>query len=228
MSAPSEFNYPLPLVTVDAVLLTLRASQLQVALHRRPKAPDAGKLALPGGVVHVSADGNSEQEDISTEATVRRVLMEKTGFVPKHLEQLQVFSGRKRDVRRWSISVAYVALVPVEELESHTGVFHFYDVDHLPALAFDHNEIVTSAVARVRAKASYSTLPCSLLPEHFTLKQLQDTYEAVLQVKLDKSNFRRKIDAWNAVEPTEMFQEGIQRPARLYRLKDFILFDKSL
>lgn len=220
-----------PQVSVDAVLLTLRGTTLQVALHRRHKMPDEGMLALPGGFVHVRDDNSPPDalEDENTEATVRRVLREKTGFTPRYLEQLQVFSGRQRDPRQWSLSVAYVALVPVEELDRvGDSVFHFYDVDQLPDMAFDHAQIVAAAVARVRNKSAYSTLPCSLLPELFTLSQLQATYEAVLQTRLDKSSFRRRIDAWDVVEATEAYQTGVQRPARLYRLKDFALFDKTL
>ena len=214
-------KYPSPLVTVDAVLLTLRQGELQVALHRRDKAPDEGMLALPGGVVHID-------EDASTEVTVRRVLKDKTGFQPRYLEQLQWFSGKDRDERSWSISLAYLALVPVEELEAVSPeVFHFYGVDHLPKLAFDHAEIIAAAVRRVRNKSSYSTLPCCLLPEKFTLTQLKATYVAVLMTKLEKSNFRRKIDAWDVVQPTEEYLTGAQRPARLYKLKDFMLFGKS-
>lgn len=215
-------DYPLPLVTVDAVLLTLREGMLQVALHQRARDPFSGRLALPGGVVHLD-------EDASVEATVARVLREKTGFQPRYLEQLQVFSGPDRDPRQWSLSVAYVALVPVEDLAAAgEGVFHFYDVDHLPALAFDHRDIVAAAVARVRNKSSYSTLPCCLLPERFTLAQLQATYEAVLQTRLDKSSFRRKLDAWDVVQATDAYQTGDHRPARLYTLKDFALFGKTL
>lgn len=214
-------TYPSPLVTVDAVLLTLRQGELQVALHRRDKAPDQGMLALPGGFVHID-------EDASTEVTVTRVLKDKTGFQPRYLEQLQWFSGKQRDPRNWSISLAYLALVPVEELEAVSpGVFHFYGVDHLPELAFDHAGIIAAAVRRVRNKSSYSTLPCCLLPEKFTLTQLKATYEAVLMTTLEKSNFRRKIEAWDVVEPTEEFLTGAQRPARLYKLKDFMLFEKS-
>lgn len=220
MNAP--LNFPLPLVTVDAVLLTLREGKLQVALHRRDKAPEEGKLGLPGGVVHLD-------KDKSTDDTIRRVLLSKTGFTPRYLEQLQVFSGDQRDERLWSLSIAYLALVPLSDLEAvGEGVFHFYDVDNLPELAFDHSQMVAAAVARVRNKSSYSTLPCALLPEKFTLTQLQQTYEAVLQTKLDKSSFRRKIEALECVIPTDEYQTGVQRPAQLYRFEQVVLFDKVL
>lgn len=215
-------RHPRPQVMVDAVLLTLVEGRLQVALHERERAPEQGKLGLPGGAVHVAEDAN-------TEATIRRVLLQKTGFQPRYLEQLQVFSGPTRDPGGWSISVAYVALVPEEELDPKGGsVFLFYDVDDLPEVAFDHAEIIRAAVARVRNKSSYSTLPFMLLPEKFTLPQLQSTYEAVLQTKLDKSSFRRKLEALDVVLPLPEFLGGEHRPAQLYVLKDFALFDKTL
>lgn len=216
-------QYPRPLVTVDAVLLTLREGRLQVALHQRPRAPFAGMLALPGGAVYTD-------EDVNTELAVLRVLQGKTGFRPRYLEQLRVFSGNARDPRGWSLSVAYLATVPDAELAAATpGVFHFYDVDNLPPLAFDHKRIIAEAVIRIRNKSSYSTLPCCLLPEKFTLGHLQATYEAILQTEINKSNFRRKIEALEIVEPVaDEFQEGVHRPAQLYRLKDFAFFNKTL
>lgn len=215
-------DHPQPLVTVDAVLLTLRESGLEIALHSRDRAPFKGAMALPGGVVHVDEDANAE-------ASIRRVLREKTGFEPRYLEQLQVFSGPDRDPRKWSLSVAYVALVPAAELEATTQAgFRFVSVDALPPLAFDHADIVAAAVARLRGKSSYSTLPFFLLPERFTLTELQQTYETILQTRLEKSNFRRKMEAWGVLEATDGYVLGAQRPARLYRLKDFTLFDRSV
>ena len=215
-------DYPLPLVTVDAVLLTLRAGVLEIALHQRDRAPFKNAMALPGGVVHVDEDGD-------TDASIGRVLREKTGFEPRYLEQLQVFSGKDRDPRQWSLSVSYVALVPAAELEAATQAgFRFVSVDALPPLAFDHADIVAAAVARLRGKSSYSTLPFFLLPERFTLTELQHTYEAILQTRLEKSNFRRKMEAWGVLEDTGEQMGGAQRPARLYRLKDFTLFDRSV
>lgn len=215
-------DYPQPLVTVDAVLLTLRDSGLEVALHPRDREPFLGAMALPGGVVHAD-------EDESTEDSIRRVLRDKTGFEPRYLEQLQVFSGHDRDPRQWSLSVSYVALVPAAELEAATRAeFRFVSVDALPPLAFDHARIVGAAVTRLRGKSSYSTLPFFLLPERFTLTQLQHTYEAILQTRLEKSNFRRKMEGWDVLEATSDYVGGAQRPARLYRLKDFTLFDRSV
>jgi ADP-ribose pyrophosphatase YjhB (NUDIX family) len=216
-------DFPLPLVTVDAVLLTLIEGRLQVALHRRTGDPCADCLALPGGVVHVD-------DDESLEATIVRVLKTKTGFSPRYMEQLQVFSGQDRDPRRWSLSVAYLALVPVDVLEAaRKGVFHFYAVDQLPKLAFDHNAIVAAAVQRVRNKTRYSSLPTQLLPNKFTLAQLQKTYEVIIGSPLDKSSFRRKLEEEGVVVPTEEFTQGAaHRPARLYKATVMEVFDRVI
>jgi ADP-ribose pyrophosphatase YjhB (NUDIX family) len=214
-------EYSLPLVTVDAVLLILREGRLEIALHRRDREPFRGHMALPGGVVHVD-------EDASTEDSIRRVLLEKTGFRARYLEQLQVFSGPGRDPRKWSLSVSYIAMVPLQDLQAAGGDFQFHGVDVLPPLAFDHADIIAAAVARVRNKSSYSTLPIYLLPELFTLTELQQTYEAILQTRLEKSNFRRKMESWGVLQPTEEYIVGAQRPARLYRLKDFALFERPV
>lgn len=219
----THVNHPTPFVTVDAVLLTLKGDALHVALHKRTKAPEAGKLALPGGHVFTN-------QDASVEETVRRVLQEKTGFNPRYLEQLQVFSGPDRDpALGWSVSVAFLALVPLCELEAAAKkVFQFYAVDHLPELAFDHADIIRAAVTRLRNKASYSTLPCALLPEEFTIAQMQAVYEAVLQTKINRANFRQKVEANDALVPTGGQASSSGRPAHLYRLKDFTIFSRVL
>lgn len=224
-------KYPLPKAAVDAVLLTVEEGRLKVALHTRqnPNEPEFDKLALPGGLVRISDSGGPE--DANLEAAVWRVLKEKTGFTPRYLEQLYVFSGRDRDPSRgWTLSLAYLALVNIEELmKIEGGVFCLYDVEDLPAsIAFDHAQIIQKAVERIRGKARYSTLPCYFLPERFTLADLQDIYELLMQEKLDKSSFRRRVEAWDLLEPTEDFQRGSKGPpARYYRMKDLAILTKS-
>lgn len=216
-------DYPQPLVTVDAVLLTLRDGCLQVALHRRPAEPFRDRLALPGGVAHVD-------QDASVEAAILRVLLDKTGFRPRYIEQLGVFSGPDRDPRSWSVSIAFVALVPEAALtEATEGIFHFHSVDALPALAFDHGTIVAAAVQRLRNKTRYSTLPTQLLPQRFTLSQLQATYEAIVGHPLNKAAFRRKIEEEGVVVATDAYtQGGAHRPAQLYEARPVELFDRTI
>ncbi|WP_223871732.1 NUDIX hydrolase [Candidatus Dactylopiibacterium carminicum] len=201
--------------TVDVVLLSLKDAALHVALLRREHEPFAGALALPGG--YVRAD-----EDEDTESAAARILFEKTAIVSPYLEQLATFSGRARDPRGWSISVAYYALVPASllELEHHPEI-QLLAVDPLKGLPFDHRDIVQAAVARVRSKSSYSSLPVFLCGEQFTLPQLQAVYEALLGESINKVSFRRKMDELDILEPVQGARETgrANRPAQLYRLK---------
>jgi len=213
------------ILTVDVVLLTLRNNELQVVLLKREREPYRGLPALPGGYVHA-------EEDMDSLAAARRVLREKTSLVSPYLEQLYSFANATRDPRGWSVSISYYALLAIDTLLSQgSDRFQLHSVDGLPQLPFDHNRIIDFAVRRLRDKSSYSTVPCYLLPELFTLSELQRTYEEVLGCKLDKSAFRRKINQLKFLEPTDRTRTGIHRPARLYRIKpskNLTLFNKTI
>ena len=221
----NEDRYPRPIATVDAVILTLSEGKLQVLLHRRPQAPFAGAWALPGGFIR-------ETEDADAEAAIGRVLREKAGASGFWVEQLATFSGPVRDPRGWSISVAYMALVPRDRLPVGTDSVRLFDVDALPPLAFDHDRILAAGLARLRGKGAYSTLPATLLGETFTLKELQDAYEVVLGQSLDPSSFRRKLNELRLVEEVpgaERRAAGGGRPSKLFRLAgDPRTFDRTL
>jgi 8-oxo-dGTP diphosphatase len=221
---PQDDAFSHPIATVDAVIFTLEGSVLKVLLHRRPQAPFENAWALPGGFIHVD-------EDASAEAAVRRVLTQKAGAHGVHLEQLMTYSGRERDPRGWSISVAHLALVPRDRLAFAAGPdAQLFAVGTLPDLAFDHARIIADAVGRLRGKGSYSTLPASFLHDEFTLGEMQDAYEAVLGTRLDQSSFRRKVMALEILEDTgEKLRDGARRPASLYRLRDGVrTFDRTL
>jgi 8-oxo-dGTP diphosphatase len=218
-------DFQTPIATVDIVLLCLREARLTVALYRREQAPFAGAPALPGGYVHVD-------EDADLAATARRVLASKTGLDGAYLEQLAVFSGRERDPRGWSLSVAHVALMPADRIAAR-GAPVLAPVDALPDdLAFDHARIVEAAVARVRNKAVYSTLPTFLMDETFTIAELCETYRLVLGVaRLDPAGFRKKMLDLKAIEPVDgAVRTGAHRPAQLYRRADagLALFDRTI
>ena len=201
-----------PICTVDVVLLTLQHGALQVALLRRERAPFAGALALPGGYIHTG-------EDVDAQASAARVLREKAGLQSPYLEQLATFSGAVRDPRGWSLAVAYCALVPPDLLT--TAPLTLTPVAELPALPFDHRAMVDAAVARVRSKSQYSSMPVHLCAEPFTLPQLQAVYEAVLGEPLNKVSFRRKVDELAMLEamPGALHSGGAHRPAQLYRVR---------
>lgn len=214
-----------PIATVDAVILTLEGGRLRLLLHRRPSAPFAGGWALPGGFIR-------EAEDADAEAAIARVLRDKAGATGVWVEQLATFSGPVRDPRGWSLSVAFIALVPRDRLPVETEEVRLFDVDALPPLAFDHHRIVAAALKRLRGKGAYSTLPATLLGETFTLKELQDAYEVVLGAKLDPSSFRRKVGELRLVEEVpgaERRPAGGGRPSKLFRLSgDPRTFDRTL
>jgi 8-oxo-dGTP diphosphatase len=201
--------------TVDVVLLTLKGGSLHVALIKRDHQPFLGALALPGGYVH--ADVDADMQDAAV-----RMLRDKTGIASPYLEQLATFSGRGRDPRGWSISVAYYALVPAAVIAGggHPEV-ELLPVESLKGLPFDHQQIVEAAIQRVRNKSSYSSLPVYLCGENFTLPQLQKVYEAILGEPINKVSFRRKLDELDILEPVEGAMETgkAHRPAQLYRLK---------
>ena len=202
------------LCTVDVVLLTLEDTSLLVALARRAHDPFRGVFALPGGFIH-------EQEDADAEDAAARMLREKTGIVSPYLEQLATFSGRGRDPRGFSLSVSYYALVPEDVLSSaKPSDVKLVPVERARGLPFDHQAIVEAAVARVRSKSSYSSLPVYLCGDAFTLPRLQAVYEALLGERVNKVSFRRKMDELGILEPLRgAKQKGAHRPAQLYRLK---------
>ncbi|HPT51020.1 MAG TPA: NUDIX hydrolase [Accumulibacter sp.] len=201
--------------TVDVVLLTLKNGALHVALLKRDHPPFEGVLALPGA--YVQAD-----EDADTQESAARMLRAKTGIASPYLEQLATFSGRCRDPRGWSLSVAYYALVAEKSLVPavHPDVT-LSAVEQIKDLPFDHRQIVDAAVRRVRDKSAYSSLPVHLCGETFTLPRLQAVYEAVLGEPINKVSFRRKIEELAILERVEGAMETgkAHRPAQLYRLK---------
>ena len=216
-------------VSADVVLLTVHESELHVALFLRDRDPELGRWALPGGYVH-------PDEDNSVADAAARVLLQKTNIRIPYLEQLHTFSGPLRDRRGWSISVAHYALVADQVLaDAAPEAMRLVSASAIPALPFDHNAIVDTALARVRSKSSYSSLPALLMPEEFTLPQLHGVYQAVLGEDLNMASFRRKMLELDILEAIKggVHQVGKMRPAQLYRLrqqfrKSLVMRDRSL
>lgn len=191
-----------PLVTVDVVIFTVIEEQLKVLLVRRPETaadPFPGSLALPGGFIDVARDA-------SLHDCALRKLRDKTGLQAPYLEQLGSWGSATRDPRGWSATHVYFALVPPPEepmAGSASAASEWVEIDAAlrQRLAFDHGEILAAAVERLRGKVEYTSLPAFLLPEPFTLPQLQRTYEIVLGRPMDKSAFRKRmLDAQFLVE----------------------------
>lgn len=203
-----------PAIAVDMVILTVRDDDLHVLLVQRRGEPFAGRWALPGGFVN---------DDESVDAAAARELREETGVAEVYLEQLYTFGEPNRDPRGRVVSVAYYALLrqpaALTAADDATEA-RWFPMGALPSLAFDHAAILDYALARVRSKVEYTNVVYSLLPETFTLTELQRVYEIILGRTLDKRNFRKKISSLDLVEPTGAERrDGAHRPAQLYRFR---------
>lgn len=216
-------DFPRPFTTVDVVIFTVRDKALEVLLVQRPKNADEpfpGLWALPGGFVNVDLDDNLL-------ACARRKLLEKTGIASPYLEQLGSWGGATRDPRGWSATHVYFALIPARDLQLAKGAnaddVAWFEVDPLlrdGPLAFDHGVILQTALERLRSKVEYTSLPAFLLPEPFTLPQLQRIYETVLGRTVDKSGFRTRMLAADFLDEVGVIPGNTRRPPLGYRLKD--------
>jgi 8-oxo-dGTP diphosphatase len=198
-------------VTVDVVIFTIQEGALKVLLVKRKIAPFKGQFAIPGGFV-------LEDEDLEQAAV--RELREETGVSDVYLEQLYSFGKPDRDPRGRVVTVAYFALISADrKLKAGTDAAEaaWFPVDDLPPLAFDHATILNYALERLRNKLEYTTVGFQLLPEKFTLTELQEVYAAILGKELDKRNFRRKMSVLKILKPLPEYRRGGQRPAQLYR-----------
>ena len=208
------YAYPHPAVTVDVVIFSIVDDALSVLLIRRGRAPFEGAWALPGGFVDI---------DESLKRAALRELREETGLRAAWLEQLYTFGHPQRDPRERVISVAYFALVAAGSAEPQAGSdasdTRWFAVDRLPELAFDHNKIVAKARERIREKAETSPIALQLLPNTFTLPELQRAAECVLGRRLDRRNFRKRILGLGVIEATGATRrDGPHRPARLFKI----------
>lgn len=203
-----------PLVLVDIALFTVDQGQLRVLLVKRAQEPEAKRWALPGGILKPDIDS-------SLEAAARRVLRTKVSVDVPHIEEVRTFSGAKRDSRGWSVAVLFYALLPrdkVNELvRSKIEAVKWADAaDTGHPLAFDHAAQLIAALDTLRAKIAGQTLPLHLLPEKFTLTELQVTCEAITGRPLDKGAFRRRLRSSTELVPIDEFVRGAQRPAQLH------------
>lgn len=205
----SEFQKPS--VAVDLILFTIRNDQLQVLLMERTQYPFIGKPALPGVFVQINE---------TLDEAAQRALYQKTGLHDIYFEQLYTWGDPERDPRMRIISVSYYALVPESQIpESERKKFlPVENVLERSDIAFDHREIIAYGRERIRNKVSYTDIAFSLVPEEFTLPQLQKIYEILLGQNLYKANFRKKIA--DKIQPTDKLTSGNKhRPSRIYRKK---------
>jgi 8-oxo-dGTP diphosphatase len=210
------YNYPRPALTVDCVVFGLADTELKVLLIERSLPPFQGCWALPGGFVELAE---------SLEAAALRELQEETGITQVFLEQLYTFGAVDRDPRERVVSVVYYALVNLSEhrvqAASDARRAEWFAVANIPTLAFDHDQVLEVALARLKGKVRYEPIGFELLPQKFTLTQLQHLYEMILGIALDKRNFRKRILSMDLLVALEEMQKDVShRAARLYQFDE--------
>ncbi|MFW5886548.1 MAG: NUDIX hydrolase [Bacteroidota bacterium] len=199
-------------VALDCVIFGFNGESLEIILIKRNFEPGLGQWALPGGFL-----GQEE----SLEQGSQRVLQELTGLTKVFMEQFHTFSDPKRDPGARIISTGFYALIKIEEfdkklVENHNAFWK--QIDELPSLMFDHKNIIDKAVENLHARAKSQPVGFELLPEKFTLPQLQKLYEAIFQSSLDKRNFRKKIMSMGILEKLdEKDKLSSKRGAFLYK-----------
>jgi 8-oxo-dGTP diphosphatase len=203
-----------PRVAVDVVIFTIDDGELKALLVLAKHGSFAGEWAFPGGMVPVGE---------APEVTATRELRAQTGIEDVYLEQLRTFGDPGRDPRAHVVSIAYFALLPAMVERKHDGGKYagvrWAAVGSLPRLAYDHNRVAAYALARLRAKLAYTNVAFSLLPQAFTLSELQEVYETILDRRLDRRNFRKKILALGLLRAIGRQRRGPHRPAHLYRFR---------
>ncbi|MCO7226736.1 NUDIX domain-containing protein [Pleionea sp. CnH1-48] len=212
-------DYDIPLTSVDMAIFTLHDEQVHVLLVKRAQHPALGQWALPGGFIDISSDKTLEQ-------TAQRKLKEKTGVDTPYLEQVATTGNHHRDPRGWSVTVSYFALIAHNEFQLQKDASSDQvvwvpvdDVSSTYTLAFDHQEILQQCYERLRNKVQYTSLPVNLLPQEFTLTELQKTFEIILGKSVEKKSFRRRLLDADILEETGSTRKGSNRPAKLYRVK---------
>ena len=205
------YKYPHPAVTTDCVIFGFDGERLQVLLIERGIEPFKGRWAFPGGFIKM---------DESAEEGARRELKEETGLEGAYMEQFHTFSAPERDPRERVITIAYYALVKIQEVKGGDDAVsaRWFPLDEIPSLAFDHDYILRMATQRLREQIHFQPIGFELLPEKFTIKELQLLYESILGINFDRRNFAKKMthleiltDLEETIWPTP------KREAKLYK-----------
>lgn len=202
-------------ISVDCIIFGFHEGKLHLLLLKRNFEPARGEWSLMGGFV---------QENESVDDAAKRVLAELTGLDQVYMEQVGSFGAIDRDPGERVISVAYYALININEYDRELVQRHnafWVDIDELPPLIFDHQAMVEQARALMQQKASVAPIGFNLLPRLFTLSQLQSLYEAIYGEAIDKRNFRKRIADMDYIEKTNLIDKTTsKRGAALYRFNE--------
>ena len=214
---------PKLLVSVDCIVLGFENKKLQLLVGKRKVEPYSGKLSLYGGFV---------REDESLKEAANRVLFQCTGINGIYMRQVGAFGETDRDPGDRVISIAYCALINVSDYDHkllEENDLQWVDINKLPELFGDHIEMVQIALSQLRKLINKDPLGFNLLPELFTLTQLQNVHEAIMGVEIDKRNFRKRIKQIDFIEKTKYIDKiTSKRGAALYRINKKAYSDASL
>ena len=196
-----EYKYPHPAVASDCIIFGFDGNRLKVLLIERGQEPFKGKWAFPGGFMNI---------DETAEECAKRELYEETGLKTAFVEQIQAFTAVNRDPRERVISIAFFALVKMEEVKGgdDAAKAQWFTLNEIPPLAFDHELILNTAIAKLKEKIHFEPIGFELLPEVFTMSQLQNLYEEILGVKFDSRSFYKKMNVMNLLTPVEMSEDN--------------------
>ncbi|CAN5311361.1 NUDIX domain-containing protein [soil metagenome] len=207
-------------LSVDCVIFGFDENKLKVLLIRSDLKKFIGKWSLLGDLVH-------PEEDL--DAAAYRILKERTGLDDVYLEQVNTFGEVSRHPAGRVVTVAYCSLINVQhhKIEIMENELHWHDVNNITDLAFDHKTIFDNSYARLQKRIQEHPLGLNLLPHKFSLRELQNLYEAILSVKLDRRNFRKKFFAMDfLVDLNEIEQNVPHRPGRLYKF-DYEKYERN-
>lgn len=207
-------------VSVDCIVFGFENNQLKLLIGRRQMDPGRGEWSLYGGFV---------RDDESLDEAANRVLYSLTGLKEIYMKQVGAFGAVDRDPGERVISVAYCALINVNDYDDKLRQqyeLEWADLGQLPKLYSDHNQMVSKAISLLRRRIKTEPLSFNLLPDLFTLTQLQHVYEAILGSPIDKRNFRKRIKQIDFIEKTELIDKKTsKRGAALYRFNKKIYAD---
>lgn len=206
-----HYKYPHPSVTTDCVIFGFDGIQLKVLLVQRGVEPFKGRWAFPGGFLNI-------QE--SAEEGALRELKEETGLEGVLVRQFHTFTAPDRDPRERVISIAFYALVRLQEVRGGDDAAdaRWFRLDEVPQLAFDHDQILRKAEQALRQQIHFEPVGFELLPETFTLHELKNLYESILGISFDKRNFIRKMKRFGLVEQLEeTVNPSLRKEAYLFR-----------
>ena len=208
------------LIAVDCIILGFDGKDLKALLVKRGFEPGFGSWSLMGGFV---------KKDESVDAAAFRILEVLTGITDIYLEQLYTFGEVDRDPGGRVVSVAYFALIKIDDYSAELMEEHdarWFDTRRIPAMIFDHKKMIGLAKERLRQKAANHPIGFELLPEKFTLPQLQNLYEAIYEISFDKRNFSRKILALHILKKLEEKEKLLSKKGAFYYMFDYEKYKK--